>query len=111
MIIGGTGTISSAVTRLVAQDKDWGLYLFNRGNHMDQIPENVKLIKGDITNEAEAAKLLSDILTYAGTEITKYIIGDNSMDSYETFTSTLEDMGVDRVVEIYQAAYDRYLNK
>ena len=33
------------------------------------------------------------------------------MDSYETFTSTLEDMGVDRVVEIYQAAYDRYLNK
>jgi len=72
------------------------------------IPGGVSLTTEE---SAEAAKLLSDILTYAGTEITKYIIGDNSMDSYETFTSTLEDMGVDRVVEIYQAAYDRYLNK
>lgn len=61
LIIGGTGTISSAITRLVAQDKDWELYLFNRGNHMDEIPENVKLIKGDITNETEAAALLEDM--------------------------------------------------
>lgn len=61
LIIGGTGTISSAVTRLVAQDKNWELYLFNRGNHMDQVPENVKVIKGDITNEKEAAELLKDM--------------------------------------------------
>ena len=58
LIIGGTGTISSAVTRLVAQSKDWELYLFNRGNNLDEVPENVKIIKGDITNEAEAAELL-----------------------------------------------------
>lgn len=58
LIIGGTGTISSAATRLVAQSKDWELYLFNRGNNLDEVPENVKIIKGDITNEAEAAELL-----------------------------------------------------
>ena len=58
LIIGGTGTISSAVTRLVAQDKDWELYLFNRGNHTDDLPDNIRLIKGDITREAEAALLL-----------------------------------------------------
>ncbi len=58
LIIGGTGTISSAVTRLVAQDEDWELWLFNRGNHTEDIPRNVKLIQGDITKEAEAAELL-----------------------------------------------------
>ena len=62
LIIGGTGTISSAVTRLVAQNPDWELYLFNRGNHMDEIPANVKVIKGDITNEAEAAALLEGMM-------------------------------------------------
>lgn len=58
LIIGGTGTISSAVTRLLARDEDWDLYLFNRGNHLDEIPANATLIKGDITDEAAAAALL-----------------------------------------------------
>ena len=72
------------------------------------IPGGVSLTTEE---SAEAANLLSDILTYAGTEITKYIMGDNSMDDYDTFTSTMEELGINRVVEIYQAAYDRYLSK
>lgn len=58
LLIGGTGTISTAITRRLAADPDWELYLFKRGNRSEEIPENVKVIKGDINNEEEAAKLL-----------------------------------------------------
>lgn len=58
LFIGGTGTISSAVTRLVAQNEDWELCLLNRGNHNNEVPANVKIIKADISKEAEVAGLL-----------------------------------------------------
>mgnify|MGYP002858361927 CR=1 FL=1 len=32
-------------------------------------------------------------------------------DPYDTFTSTMESMGIQDAIDIYQGAYDRYLNK
>lgn len=62
LMIGGTGTISSAITRKIAADPSWQLYLLNRGRHkMEDLPENVILLKGDITNEEETAKLLEGL--------------------------------------------------
>ncbi|MCH5194285.1 MAG: SDR family oxidoreductase [Oscillospiraceae bacterium] len=57
LFIGGTGIISMAITRLLAERGD-EIYLLNRGNRNDTLPENVKTIKCDISDEAEAAKLL-----------------------------------------------------
>lgn len=49
LIIGGTGTISSAITRqLVASGHE--LWLLNRGNRNAELPEGIKLITGDINN-------------------------------------------------------------
>lgn len=61
LFIGGTGTISSAITRLVASDPDWQLYLINRGNRTDRIPQGVKLIKADIRNEEDVATRLEGL--------------------------------------------------
>ena len=47
LFIGGTGTISMAITRLLAERGD-ELYLLNRGNRNAGLPENVKLINCDI---------------------------------------------------------------
>ena len=58
LLIGGTGTISSAVTRRLAADPDWELFLFNRGQHAMDLPEGVQVIRGDISKEEEAAKIL-----------------------------------------------------
>lgn len=58
LLIGGTGTISSAITRRMAKNNEWEVYLFNRGKRNMDIPENVTVIRGDITNEREAEKLL-----------------------------------------------------
>ncbi len=56
LFIGGTGTISSAITRLVAQTPGWELFLLNRGNRNDELPSSVKTIIADINDEANVAK-------------------------------------------------------
>lgn len=61
LFIGGTGTISSAITRLIARDPDWQLYLINRGNNTDRIPKNVTLIKTDVNDETNVLKLTNGL--------------------------------------------------
>ena len=57
LFIGGTGTISMAITRLLAARGD-ELYLLNRGSRSAELPENVRVINADIGNEQDAAKKL-----------------------------------------------------
>lgn len=54
LFLGGTGTISSACVQLAVK-QGWSVTLMNRGNHMDEIPENVELIKIDC-NDSEAVR-------------------------------------------------------
>ena len=58
LFIGGTGTISMAITRALAQNPDWELYLLNRGSRSAELPAGVHTITADINNEAEAARAL-----------------------------------------------------
>ncbi len=57
LFIGGTGTISMAITNLLAE-KGWELYLLNRGTRSAELPEGVKVIEADINNESDAAAKL-----------------------------------------------------
>ena len=57
LFVGGTGTISMAITRLLAQRGD-ELYLLNRGSRTSELPENVRVINADISDEADVAKKL-----------------------------------------------------
>ncbi|GFN32890.1 SDR family oxidoreductase [Paenibacillus xylaniclasticus] len=57
LFIGGTGTISSAITRQLLE-QDCELYLLNRGNRNESLPEGVKLITADINDEAKVAELI-----------------------------------------------------
>lgn len=61
LFIGGTGTISMAITKQLAQNQDWELYLLNRGNRSDDVPENVKVLSVDINDEAAVNALLGDM--------------------------------------------------
>ena len=58
LFIGGTGTISMAITRALALDPDWSLFLLNRGTRTAELPEGVTPIIADISDEAAAAKAL-----------------------------------------------------
>lgn len=59
LIIGGTGIISSAITRLLAASGH-DLWLLNRGTRKDEVPTNVKQVIVDIDNEDEVLRQLGD---------------------------------------------------
>ena len=61
LIVGGTGTISSAITRQLAASGH-NLWLLNRGNRKNEVPANVKQVITDIDNEHEVLRLLGDEL-------------------------------------------------
>ena len=60
LLIGGTGTISMAITRrLAAQGHE--VFLLNRGSRSAGLPDNVKLIKCDISDETGVRNAVSDM--------------------------------------------------
>lgn len=40
----------------------------------------------------------------------KFITGNESFDNWDQYLSELEKMGLDEVIEVYQNAYERYLD-
>lgn len=60
LLIGGTGTISMAVTKLLAE-QGHDVILLNRGSRNSNIPENVRTIQCDISDEKAAAEKLKDM--------------------------------------------------
>lgn len=57
----------------------------------------------------EYSKIKSEIRTYVDEMKAKYIMGKESLDSYDTFVENLKKMKAERAVEIMQTAYERYL--
>ncbi len=58
LFIGGTGTISMGIVRELAKDEQWEVFLLNRGNRKDEVPEGVSQIVADINSEEDVAKKL-----------------------------------------------------
>ncbi|MDG0811410.1 SDR family oxidoreductase [Cohnella rhizosphaerae] len=60
LFIGGTGTISAAITRqLAAQGCE--LYVLNRGTRNEGLPSSVKTLEADINDESCVADLIRDM--------------------------------------------------
>lgn len=55
LIIGGTGTISTAISRQLLGDSSVELYLVNRGNRNSELPGNANIIEADVSDEAAFA--------------------------------------------------------
>ena len=60
LMIGGTGTISSAITRQLAESEH-ELWLLNRGNRQAELPAGVNQIVADVEDEQQVAKKLGDM--------------------------------------------------
>ena len=61
LFIGGTGTISMAITRQLAREGEWELWLVNRGSREKELPEGVKVIHADVNDEAQMMAALGDL--------------------------------------------------
>ncbi|WP_274364364.1 extracellular solute-binding protein [Paenibacillus thermotolerans] len=61
--------------------------------------------------QSELTTLQTDIHTYVDEMRDKFISGNVSFDEWDNYAATLNKMGLDRYIAIYQAAADRYLNE
>ena len=50
-----------------------------------------------------------EIKTYVTEMTLKFIIGEASLDDWDTYIANLNSMGLDDMVSIKQVAYDRYI--
>lgn len=57
LLIGGTGTISWAISRQLSGTEN-EVYLLNRGSRNEEVPENIRIITADINHEAEVKRKL-----------------------------------------------------
>lgn len=60
LFIGGTGTISSAITKQLLE-KGCELYLLNRGTRNEDLPAGVNILKADINDEDHVSKLIENL--------------------------------------------------
>lgn len=60
LFIGGTGTISTAISKKLAET-DCELYLLNRGTRNSELPSHVNFIAADINDEQDVAQKLGDM--------------------------------------------------
>ncbi|MHA2856255.1 extracellular solute-binding protein [Paenibacillus lautus] len=70
------------------------------------------ILPGFLTPTAEESKELGKILTevsnYKEEMFVKFIVGKEPMESYDKYVEQLKKLGIERAVEIYQSALDRY---
>lgn len=57
---------------------------------------------------SKSSSLMNDATTYRDEMINRFIMGAEPLDNFDKFVSTLEGMGIQEVVDIYQAALERY---
>lgn len=76
------------------------------GTHYDlMLPSAMTLTEDE---SQEYASLYPDIQTLVQENTVKFIMGTKSMDEYDSFVEQLHSYGVDRCIELQQAALDRY---
>ena len=61
LFIGGTGTISAAIVRRLVNELGWQVWLLNRGNRPDAVPEGAHSIVADINDETAVLNKLGDM--------------------------------------------------
>ena len=72
LFIGGTGTISAAVSRaLLAQGHE--LYLVNRGNNRSRLPQGAISLVADVSNEQRVAELIRGLSFDAVADFIAYV--------------------------------------
>ncbi len=92
LFIGGTGQISTAIVKRLSEDKNWEVWLLNRGNRSSVVPEGVHTITADI-NDVCAVKAA---------------IGDMHFDSVCEFIGFVPEQ-VERDYELFKNKTDQYI--
>ncbi|MDR1534019.1 MAG: SDR family oxidoreductase [Planctomycetota bacterium] len=80
LFIGGTGTISSSITKLAGRDHAWRLYVLNRGTRPGRLPDGVRQITADINDLDNVKKALSGLAFDVVADFIAYDVKDVARD-------------------------------
>lgn len=58
-----------------------------------------------------STSIMSQVNTYLNETMTAIISGQKPITEFDTMVETIKSMGIDRAIEVHQAAYDRYQSK
>ena len=72
------------------------------------LPANISMTE-DESNRYSA--IANDIATTISENVLAIIVGDKDISTYEDVRQQIKDMGIDTCIEIYQGAYERYLQR
>ncbi|MFD0713528.1 ABC transporter substrate-binding protein [Paenibacillus sp. GCM10027626] len=61
--------------------------------------------------DMEFANIMNDIDTFYGEKFNKFIMGTEPLANFDNFVETIKGMGIDKAIQIQQAALDRYNNR
>lgn len=61
-----------------------------------------------VEESKEVAKMNTAIASYKEEMFVKFVMGKEPLDKFDEYVRRIKDMGSDKVVQIYQDAYDRY---
>jgi len=82
----------------------WGAWV-NKYDDVQKIPSLVSMTSEE---SREYTDIFNKVMNYAASEVYAYIFGEKSFDTWGEFTAILEKLGIERAIELKQAAYDRY---
>lgn len=56
-------------------------------------------------------QIMADVQTYVDEQVTKFILGQEPLSNWDSYVQRVKDMGIDKVLKIYQDAYNAWLSK
>ncbi len=71
----------------------------------DSFPQNIPSTEEE---QSIIGQYMTDITTLRDEMVTKFIMGRESLDQFDTFVNDLQQIGLDKVLQVRQAQYDRY---
>lgn len=66
------------------------------------------LVKTEAETDIYSTKM-TPISTYINEEVVKFLVGDRDFSEFDAFIAKIKEMGIEDVLAVQQAAYDRYL--
>ena len=81
----------------------------SKEHHYPFMVTDLKWLYEVYPEEQERLKILAnDIETYTTQMEAKFVIGQESFDNWDSYINTLKEMGLEELIKIKQAAYERY---
>lgn len=100
----GAGAINSQRTY---EEQKQAPYLWNASINYSRLLPNLAFTSEEA---AEYADIMNEVNVLSEEMVVKIMIGDRTVNDYESYVANMKKANIDRAVKIVQAAYDRYLS-